>query len=198
PERKIVHNYLSERGDVETHSEGDEPDRRLVDAARDEEYPHAIWSAISLLRWGRQVGDAHAVDVATRYAPDMLDTVRGRPVRTSESVGRGFFSPVHLAVLLAADLGREDAADLAAPIAEQGLIDSDEMPTVHSAGLNFSRAWGTYAAWRATRDDDWRERYARLVLGHGAMPSRWRDDYDRYGHWIPQFGIFAIAESVDG
>ena len=30
PERKIVHNYLSERNDVETHSEGDEPDRRLV------------------------------------------------------------------------------------------------------------------------------------------------------------------------
>ena len=30
PERKIVHGYLSERGDVETHSEGDEPDRRLV------------------------------------------------------------------------------------------------------------------------------------------------------------------------
>jgi spoIIIJ-associated protein len=30
PERKIVHLYLSERHDVETHSEGDEPDRRLV------------------------------------------------------------------------------------------------------------------------------------------------------------------------
>jgi spoIIIJ-associated protein len=29
-ERKIVHQYLSERTDVETHSEGDEPDRRLV------------------------------------------------------------------------------------------------------------------------------------------------------------------------
>jgi spoIIIJ-associated protein len=29
-ERKIVHTYLGERGDVETHSEGDEPDRRLV------------------------------------------------------------------------------------------------------------------------------------------------------------------------
>jgi spoIIIJ-associated protein len=29
-ERKIVHNYLSERTDLETHSEGDEPDRRLV------------------------------------------------------------------------------------------------------------------------------------------------------------------------
>jgi spoIIIJ-associated protein len=30
PERKIVHTYLSGRTDVETHSEGDEPDRRLV------------------------------------------------------------------------------------------------------------------------------------------------------------------------
>ena len=30
PERKVVHLYLSERTDVETHSEGDEPDRRLV------------------------------------------------------------------------------------------------------------------------------------------------------------------------
>jgi len=29
-ERKIVHTYLGERNDVETHSEGDEPDRRLV------------------------------------------------------------------------------------------------------------------------------------------------------------------------
>ena len=29
-ERKVVHNYLAERADVETHSEGDEPERRLV------------------------------------------------------------------------------------------------------------------------------------------------------------------------
>jgi spoIIIJ-associated protein len=29
-ERKIVHLYLSERTDIETHSEGDEPERRLV------------------------------------------------------------------------------------------------------------------------------------------------------------------------
>jgi spoIIIJ-associated protein len=30
PERKVVHLYLRERTDIETHSEGDEPDRRLV------------------------------------------------------------------------------------------------------------------------------------------------------------------------
>ena len=29
-ERKVVHTYLRDRTDIETHSEGDEPDRRLV------------------------------------------------------------------------------------------------------------------------------------------------------------------------
>ena len=30
PERRIVHTYLRDRGDIQTHSEGDEPERRLV------------------------------------------------------------------------------------------------------------------------------------------------------------------------
>jgi spoIIIJ-associated protein len=30
PERRIVHEYLSDRSEVQTHSEGDEPERRLV------------------------------------------------------------------------------------------------------------------------------------------------------------------------
>jgi spoIIIJ-associated protein len=29
-ERKLVHEFLRDRGDIETHSEGEEPDRRLV------------------------------------------------------------------------------------------------------------------------------------------------------------------------
>ena len=29
-ERRVVHEYLRDRGDVETHSEGNEPDRHLV------------------------------------------------------------------------------------------------------------------------------------------------------------------------
>jgi spoIIIJ-associated protein len=30
PERRVVHEYLRDRGDVSTHSEGDEPERYLV------------------------------------------------------------------------------------------------------------------------------------------------------------------------
>jgi spoIIIJ-associated protein len=35
-ERRVVHEHLRERGDVETHSEGDEPDRRLVVSPREQ------------------------------------------------------------------------------------------------------------------------------------------------------------------
>ena len=35
-ERRIVHEYLRERGDVETHSEGNEPERYLVITPRAE------------------------------------------------------------------------------------------------------------------------------------------------------------------
>ena len=35
-ERKLVHNYLAERGDVDTHSDGKEPDRHLVVSPRSE------------------------------------------------------------------------------------------------------------------------------------------------------------------
>jgi len=33
-ERRVVHEWLRERGDVETHSEGDEPERRLIVSPR--------------------------------------------------------------------------------------------------------------------------------------------------------------------
>lgn len=36
-ERRVVHEHLRDRGDVETHSEGDEPERRLVVSPLDDE-----------------------------------------------------------------------------------------------------------------------------------------------------------------
>lgn len=175
---------------------------RLPDVALDEEYPNATWAAIALLRWGRTVGDARAVDAATESARGIVDGLCSSAAVDADArrAGRGFYSPVHLAALLAADLG--DAASVE-KLAATGrlsdeLLQTQKMPTVHSAGLNFSRAWGLYGAWRATQDARWRDGAARLVLGHAATPERWRDDYARYRHWVPQFGVFAIAETFDG
>jgi hypothetical protein len=189
------------RDRVGAHLDDLAADGTLSAAAADEEYPNAIWSIIALRRWGVARGDALAIETAERVATEILGALssRGPGDAATPMAGRGFFSPVHLAVLLAADLDGATAA--AALMADAGfvtdLLDGDQEPTVHSAGLNFSRAWGLYGAWRITGESRWREAAAGLVVGHAARPDQWRDDYARYAHWIPQFGVFAVAETVD-
>jgi hypothetical protein len=36
--------------------------------------------------------------------------------------------------------------------------------------------------------------YPRRLCRPGRhQPGFWRDDYDSHGHWVPQFGVFALA-----
>jgi len=70
-------------------------------------------------------------------------------------------------------------------------------PTPHSAGLNFSRSWGLWALFKATGDERYRDMYVNHIVTHMESPQYWRDDYKEYSHWVPQFGIYAIALSVD-
>jgi len=160
----------------------------LTAAAFDAEYPSATWATVALRRWGLARRNTYAIDAADRAAALILGAFPGggcEPATTRAR--RGFVSPVHLAVLLAADLGR--GADPALLDGRAGfdtdLLGGAQQPTVHSAGLNFSRAWGLYGAWRLTRKSRWRDAAARLIIGHAAQPERWRDDYARYAHWGP-------------
>ncbi len=172
----------------------------LSSAAVDAEYPSATWATVALRRWGLARRNTYAIDAADRAAARILGAFSGggcEPV--AAQAGRGFFSPVHLAVLLAADLGGGADPTLLNGSAgfDTDLLAGAQQPTVHSAGLNFSRAWGLYGAWRLTRELRWRDAAAGLIIGHAARPERWRDDYARYAHWVPQFGVFAVAETVD-
>ena len=51
--------------------------------------------------------------------------------------------------------------------------------------------------WTATGDVRWRQRYIDHVVTHMEQPALWRDDYARHSHWVPQFGVFAIALSFE-
>ncbi len=70
-------------------------------------------------------------------------------------------------------------------------------PTSHSAGLNFSRSWSLWALWQHTKDPAFRDGYCNHIVTHMDMPQYWRDDYRNHGHWVPQFGIYAIALSME-
>ena len=67
----------------------------------------------------------------------------------------------------------------------------------HSAGLNFSRAWGLWSLFLATGNVSYRDHYVNHIVTHMELPQYWRDDYKKYSHWVPQFGIYAIALSME-
>ena len=67
----------------------------------------------------------------------------------------------------------------------------------HSGGLNFSRAWGLWALFIETGDEAFRDMYVNHIVTHMESPQYWRDDYRKYSHWVPQFGVYAIALSLE-
>ncbi len=80
---------------------------------------------------------------------------------------------------------------------EQSLRPLTQPPFPHSGGLNFSRSWGLWEMYRATKRMDVRDQYVRHIVTHMDTPQFWRDDYKKFGHWVPQFGIYAIALSME-
>jgi len=62
----------------------------------------------------------------------------------------------------------------------------------HHYGLNFSRAWGLWEIYSATGEP----KYADVYVAHFRQgyddPQKWRGSYLGVGHWVPQFGMFAL------
>ena len=67
----------------------------------------------------------------------------------------------------------------------------------HSGGLNFSRSWGFWSLFQTTGEQIYRDMYVDHIVTHMESPQYWRDDYKKYSHWVPQFGIYAIALSMN-
>jgi len=62
----------------------------------------------------------------------------------------------------------------------------------HEFGLNFSRAWGLWDMYDKTVRSDVIKAYAAHLNRGFEPPSNWRGDYGAVGHWVAQFGVFAV------
>ena len=67
----------------------------------------------------------------------------------------------------------------------------------HTAGLNFSRSWGLWDLFKRTGNETFRDMYVNHIMTHMNLPQYWQDNYQKYSHWVAQFGIYAIALSID-
>ena len=67
--------------------------------------------------------------------------------------------------------------------------------TFRHRAMNFSRCWGFWAVYKATKDP----KYLRLFLDHFELqyrtPAAWKGDYRVVAHWVAQFGVFALVQT---
>ena len=62
----------------------------------------------------------------------------------------------------------------------------------HHHGLNFARSWGLWELYIATGRLEFANAYAAHFLETIEKPAHWRGSYRGVGHWVAQFGVFAL------
>jgi len=165
------------------------------------EYGNLSWAALNLYQYAVAAGDGARAQMALDFARrELLPWDAACPLEREATFTSQFFPPcLHRALALLAILPPEEAADwLAAFVPADLLLAPLTVPTTaHSAGLDFSRAWGLWSLYQATGDVAYLQLYLDHVETWIALPEFWAESYDEYAHWVPQFGVYAIARSFE-
>ena len=163
-------------------------------------YDNASWALINLRQYGAYAGKAQVV----RFVDD---AVRARflddaacPLLAAEVETREFMAICTNRAWLVGQVMRDAAFGewlqrFLPP--SLSILPITQPASVHQAGLNFSRAWGLWGLYARTGDARFLTAYrAHFEAGH-AREDIWNGDYDKYRHWIPQFGMLALVLTHD-
>ncbi|WNM57821.1 DUF2891 family protein [Candidatus Nitrospira allomarina] len=164
------------------------------------EYGNLSWPLVNLWHWGKWKQDSDLLKELANFTRIRLLPLNQECPPSLDQVTDEFFpAALQRCRALLTILPPEDSGKwLAAHIQDIGRLSPlTSFPTVHSAGLNFSRSWGLWTVYQHTKDPVFRDLYVNHIATHMHMPQYWRDDYRKHGHWVPQFGIYAIALSFD-
>jgi hypothetical protein len=172
-------------------------DADFAEDLHDDDYQNLSWALLNLWTQAAWDGDAELADrVAATVRDRVLPLADLCPLSATADNTFDFFPPcLQQARLLVEVLPADEAADwlldaLPDPWDLPPLIDA---PSPHVAGLNFSRTWGLHALWEATGDDALRDLYIAHIDAMMARPELWAEDYQRYSHWVAQFGVYGLA-----
>lgn len=164
-------------------------------------YDNASWALFQLLRWAEHEGDDDAVAEIRRLVRARFAEPLDWPAHESVT---GFLDPELLAALVLAAAAPDTPAWSAIARAHAGheLTPVRRFPTAHAGGLNFSRAWGLWALHAGPHHDPASARRLRAsyddhVRHMLAESDGWSRDYRRYGHWVAQFGVFALRVQAE-
>ncbi|MEO8327975.1 MAG: DUF2891 family protein, partial [Nitrospirota bacterium] len=176
-------------------------DEAVIRHAQRKEYANLSWPLLNLWYWGQWKQDSRLLEQLLSFTRLRLWALDQEcPASLDDTRDEFFPAALQRCRALLSILPPEDSLTwLESHKHEHGSLSPlTTFPTVHSAGLNFSRSWGLWTLYMHTKEPAFRDLYVNHIATHMEMPQYWRDDYRKHGHWVPQFGIYAIALSFEG
>jgi len=175
-------------------------DEAMVHHAQRREYGNLSWPLLNLWQWVKWQQDSRLLEQLTDFTrARVLSLDQACPFSLDDTTDEFFPAALQRGRALLAILSPEESSKwLASHQHACGeMTPLTIFPTSHSAGLNFSRSWSLWALFQHTQDPIFRDLYANHIVTHMGMPQYWGEDYRKHGHWVPQFGIYAIALSLE-
>lgn len=175
-------------------------EEEILHHVRRREYGNLSWPLLNLWHWGVWKGDGELIEKLISFVRvHVLPLDQVCPIALDDMTDE-FFAPAlqRCRALLTVLPEKESQHWLKSFVQKKWEFSPVTMPsTPHAAGLNFSRSWGLWTLFEHTKDLVFRDLYVNHILTHMEMPQYWREDYRKHGHWVPQFGIYAIALSME-
>ena len=162
------------------------------------EYANPCWVLINLMDYAAVEGRGDIADIVRDAAAGMASFLDRLPTESEEDSWPDFMAVTpmfcELIVRAGAVTGTQAMDKVGARL--KALRPVTEPRKAHHYALNFSRGWAMLALAEASGD----EALLALALDHIEVnlhrPSWWRGDYRSVGHWVPQFGVFALQRAM--
>ena len=172
----------------------------VIAQLKQREYGNLSWALLNLWEWSQWTGNEVLIEKLLTFTRMWVLLLDEKLPASYDNVTDEFFaaSLQRTRVILSILPSDESHTWLHSFYQENCCLDPlQEFSTPHSAGLNFSRAWGFWTLFACTGNETYRNLYVEHIVTHMNMPENWCDDYRKHAHWVPQFGIYAIALSME-
>ncbi len=175
-------------------------DEAVMNHAQRREYGNLSWALLNLWEWSKWRGDVGLCEKLRECTQlQIIPLDEALPLAYDNMTNEFFAASLQRIRAILTILPKEESLPWLQSFCPEGLTMEPirTAPTPHSAGLNFSRAWVFWTLFASTGNEFYRQLYIDHIVTHINLPECWRDDYLKHAHWVPQFGIYAIALSME-
>ena len=170
----------------------------VIQHCQQRQYGNLSWALLNLWEWSQWTGNEDLIENLRTFTREWVILLDETLPPSYDHVTDEFFAASLLrARTILTILPQEESLKwLNGYYPKELSLEPLALALTHSAGLNFSRAWGFCSLPLLAMNGI--EQYVDHIVTHINHPECWRDDYRKHSHWVPQFGIYAIALSMEG